>query len=212
MTYQAIREQVYETVMKARDAGLIRLSAGNLSARTGDGHVAITPAGIKYDVLRPADIAIVDLEGKLVDAPRRPSSETPMHTAILRHLPQVGAVCHTHSPFAITFAALGRDVPMATLELFACGAPIPVARWACPGTPEAGVVTVELFGTRHGLNVCLLRNHGLVAIGRDLEQAFELALDAEVGMQIYHQALQLGQPELITEERAAEIRRVYAPA
>lgn len=210
MKYQAIREQVYETVLKAVKSGLIRLSAGNISARTDDGLVAITPAGIKYDVLKPEQIAIVDLDGQWVDAPFKPSSETPMHTAILKHLPSVGAVCHTHSPYAITFATLGRDVPCLTLELFMCGAPIPVARWACPGTAEAGVVTVELFSQRPGLKVCLLRNHGLVAIGQNLEQAFELAYDAEVGMQIYHQALLVGQPELITAERQAEIRRVYA--
>jgi len=133
-----------------------------------------------------------------------------MHTAILKHLPEVGAVCHTHSPYAITFAALGQAVPRITLELYVVGAPIPVARWACPGTAEAGVVTVDLFTQRPGLKVCLLRNHGLVAIGRNLEHAFEMAYDAEVGMQIYHQARLLGQPELIDEERADQIRRVYA--
>lgn len=210
MKYQVIREQVYETVMKAVKSGLIRLSAGNISARTEDGYVAITPTSIKYDVLKPEQIAIVDLDGKLVDAPFKPSSETPMHTAILKHLPEVGAVCHTHSPFAITFAALGKEVPCLTLELFVCGAPIPVAPWACPGTADAGVVTVDLFTQRPGLKICLLRNHGLVSIGKNLEQAFELAYDAEVGMQIYHQALLLGQPELITAERQAEIRRAYA--
>lgn len=202
MSYQAIREHVYATVMKAVKTGLIRLSAGNLSARTADGFVAITPTGLKYDVLQPEQIAIVDLDGRLVDAPCPPSSETPMHTAILRHLPAVGAVCHTHSPYAMTFAALGREVPRVTLELFRCGAPIPVARWACPGTVDAGVVTVDLFQRRPDLKVCLLRNHGLVSIGRDLEQAFELAYDAEVGMQVCHQALLLGQPELIEIGRA----------
>lgn len=209
MPDHAIREQVYETVMKAVKSGLIRLSAGNISARTEDGLVAITPTSIKYDVLRPEQIAIVDLAGRPVDAPYKPSSETPMHTAILKYLPAVGAVCHTHSPYAITFATLGREVPRATLELYMCGAPIPVAPWACPGTAAAGVVTVELFTQRPGLKVCLLRNHGLVAIGKDLEQAFELAYDAEVGMQIYHQARLLGEPELIDEERADQIRRVY---
>lgn len=209
MPYQAIREQVVETVQKAVRAGLIRLSAGNLSARTADGLVAITPTSIPYDQLRPEQIAIVDLDGRPVDAPRKPSSETPMHTAILKALPRVGAVFHTHSPYAMTFAALGQPVPPVSLELHFCGAPIPVARWACPGTADAGAVAVELFSSRPELKVCLLRNHGLVALGRDLAQAFELAYDAEVGMQVYHQARLLGQPEEIDPGRAAEIRRVY---
>ncbi len=210
MSYQAEREEVYAMVMKAKDARLIRLSAGNISTRTREGLVAITPTGVKYDVLRPEQIAIVDLDGKPVDAPSKPSSETPMHTAIYRNLPNVGAICHTHSPYAITFAALGKEVPMISVELFTCGAPIPVAPWACPGTAEAGVVTVEIFRSRPELKICLLRNHGLVAIGEDLDNAFELAFDAEVGMQIYHQALQIGQPEIMTQAYADQIRVAYA--
>lgn len=210
MNYTTVREEVYETVMKARAAGLIRLSAGNISARTEEGLVAITPSGIQYDVLRPEEIAIVDLDGKPVDAPRKPSSETPMHTAIYRNLPNVGAICHTHSPYAITFATLGKEVPMISIELFTCGAPIPVAPWACPGTAGAGVVTVEIFRSRPDLKICLLRNHGLVSIGKDLGNAFELALDAEVGMQIYYQTLQIGQPEIMTQDYIDQIRVSYA--
>lgn len=210
MNYALIREQVYHTVLKSVTAGLLRLSVGNISTRTEDGLVAITPSGIPYDVLRPDDIALVDLDGHSVDAPKKPSSETPMHTAIYRDLPEVGAILHTHSVYAITFATLGHDIPMVSIELFVCGAPIPVARWACPGTPEAGKVTVELFSQRPGLKICLLRNHGLVAIGKNLEQAFDYAFSAELGMQVYHQALQVGQPELITQDRVEEILRVYA--
>ncbi len=210
MKYQEAREQVYATVIKSVKNGLIRLSAGNISARTPDGLVAITPSGIAYDVLKPEEIAIVDVQGNWVDAPKEPSSETPMHTAIYRGLPHVDAILHTHSPFAITFATLGKVVPMVSLELFTCGAPIPVAPWACPGTAEAGVVTVDIFCSRPELKICLLRNHGLVAIGKNLDNAFELAYDAEIGMQVYHQALQVGQPELITPSRIEQIRQVYA--
>jgi ribulose-5-phosphate 4-epimerase/fuculose-1-phosphate aldolase len=110
----------------------------------------------------------------------------------------------------MTFAAAGLEIPMISLELFICGSPIPVAPWACPGTPEAGEVTVAIFQSRPELKICLLRNHGLVAIGKNLENAFELAYDAEVGMQTYYQALQLGTPTLITEDQQEQIRQVYA--
>ncbi len=208
MNYQPICEQVYETIMKARKAGLIRLSAGNISARTADGFVAITPTSIDYDILHPADIAIVDLDGKLVDAPRKPSSETAMHTALLKRFPEVGAICHTHSPYAITFSTQNRDVPAVTLELLVCGAPIPVARWARPGSPDMSVAILEKLERRSNCKVCLMRNHGLVALGKDLDNAFELAFNAEVGMQIYHQALQLGEPNVISTEMAASIHGV----
>lgn len=208
MQYQATRERVFETVMRANQAGLIRLSAGNISTRMEDGLVAITPSGIKYEDLAAADISIIDLDGKLIDGPK-PSSETPMHTAIYRKLPQVGAICHTHSLYAITFAMLGDDVPLVNLELMACGAPIPVAPWACPGTPKAGEVTVEIFQNRPGLKVILLRQHGLVATGRNLEHALAMAYDAEVGFQTYHQALQVGRPAALTPDQLAEIKAAY---
>lgn len=215
MTYDSVRQQVLAVVRKAVAAGLVRASAGNFSTRTDDGHVAITPAGIKYDVLTADQIAIVDLDGRLVDGPCRASSETPMHTAILRGLPDVGAVVHTHSPFAMTFAVAGRAIPNASLELLVCGAPIPVAPWACPGSARAGEVTVDTFAARPELQAMLLRNHGLVAVGRTIDEAYEYAYDVEVGAQVYLQALQLGQANLITDEQRQEVYEVYtsvAPA
>ena len=208
MDYDSIRTQVFETVKEANRVGLIRLSAGNISARFDENLVAITPSGIKYNRMRPEEIAIVDLAGSLL-AGLPASSETPMHTAIYRHLPQVQAICHTHSPFAISFAMLGEAVPLVNLELMVLGAPIPVAPWACPGTPRAGEVTVEIFRQRPELKAILLRNHGLVAIGGSLEQAFEMAYDAEVGFQTYHQALQVGQPVVLSEEQVEEIKARY---
>jgi ribulose-5-phosphate 4-epimerase/fuculose-1-phosphate aldolase len=208
MNYQSAREQVFETVKEAERVGLIRLSAGNISSRVNPELVAITPTGVKYRHMKPADVSIVDLDGKKVDG-LPPSSETPMHTAIYRNLPDVQAICHTHSPYAICFAMLGEDVPLANLELMVLGAPIPVAPWTCPGTPKAGEVTVEIFRNRPALRAILLRNHGLVAIGKNLEHAFEMAYDAEVGFQAYHQALQVGQPNALNDAQVAEIKARY---
>lgn len=208
MKYQSVRTRIFDAVKKANEVDLIRMSAGNISTRTEDGLVAITPSGVKYDVMKPEDISIVDLEGNLV-AGLKPSSETPMHTAIYRNMPDVGSICHTHSTYAITFAMLGDDIPMANLELVVCGAPIPVAPWACPGTPSAGEVAVELFTGRPTLKVLLLRKHGLVAIGSDLNDAFNMAFNAEVGFQTYYQARMFGKPEPITEEQLAEIKVTY---
>jgi L-fuculose-phosphate aldolase len=209
MNYRSIREQVYETVIKIQDNGLTRLSAGNVSARTEDGLVAITPSAIQYTSLSAEDIAIIDLDGNPVDAPRKPSSEFPMHTAILRTFPDVNAICHTHSPHAIAFSMIGEDVPVANVELLLCGAPIPVARWVCPGTTGCAEVALEIFGKRPGLKVFMLRKHGLVAIGASLSEAFEYAFDAEIGMQAYYYALNIGRPEPLTSQQVAEVHRRY---
>jgi L-fuculose-phosphate aldolase len=210
MNYHPIQEQVYETILKLRDAGLTRLSAGNVSTRTDDGLVAITPSAVKYDVLSPADIAIVDLHGRIIQAVKKPSSETPMHTAILRNFPHIHAICHSHSPHAIAFAMLGEEVPAANIELWQCGAPVPVGPWACPGTDAAARVAVQVFSERPELKVFLLRKHGLVAVGSSLNSAFEFAYTAEIGMQAYYYACSLGKPEPLTHLQIEEIKQAYS--
>jgi len=208
MKYQSTREQLLEAVIKANEVDLIRLSAGNISTRTEDGLVAITASGVKYRNMTTAEISIVDLDGNLVEG-LKPSSETPMHTVIYRNLPDVGSIYHTHSTFAITFAMLGDEVPMANLELLVCGAPIPVAPWACPATTKAGEVTVGIFKDRPELKVILLRKHGLVAVGANLDRAFDMAFNAEVGFRSYYQALLLGKPDPLTAEQLAEVKAAY---
>jgi len=205
----AIREKLLETVVKANKVDLIRLSAGNFSARTGNDLIAITPSGVKYHQMKVDDVPVVDLDGHLVEG-ITPSSETPMHTAIYRNLPEVGGICHTHSSYAVTFAMLGEEIPPANIELFACGAPIPVAPWACPGTPKGGEVTVEIFRSRPDLSVVLLRKHGLIAIGRDLDRAFEMVFNAEVGLRSYHQALLVSKPQPLTDSQLEEIKAAYS--
>lgn len=210
MDYSGVRAEVFEFIQKAVKEGLTRASAGNFSIRTEDGNMAITPAGVGYDVLRAEEIAIVDLNGNHVDGPKRASSETPMHTSIMRHLPNVGAICHTHSVYAMTFAVLGKEIPMINLELLMCGAPIPVAKWACPGSEAGGEVTVDTFKQRPELKAMLLRNHGLVTIGANLKEAYSHALDAEVGARVYFQALQIGKPVELTADQVQEVYDVYS--
>ncbi len=209
MTYMDVRQQLFLIVQKAVATGLVRNSTGNFSMRTPNGYVAITPSSIKYDQLKPEEIAIVDLDGEHVDGPCNASSETPMHATILRNLPHVGAVCHTHSPYAMTFAVVGQEIPMVNTELLVCGAPISVAKWTTPGTAAGGEVAVDIFKARPELKVMLLRNHGTVAIGENIDQAFAHAYDVEIAAQVYYQALQVGKPIVITPEQAQEIYDLY---
>lgn len=211
LTFSIVRDRVYGAVQKLCSAGLIRLSAGNVSLRVDDHRIAITPSGLKYDRMTPDDIVIIDLDGKVLDGREglRPSSEFRLHTTILRELPEVGAVVHTHSVHAITFAALGREVPVLSLEVLVAGGPIPVAPYACASTVELGVGAARLLAERPALMGLLLQNHGLVAVGPDLNTAYEMAYDIEVGAQIAYQATQLGQPTVLTDAQIAEVRERY---
>ena len=213
MDSEELKNQVFRTTMELCDVGLIRLSAGNISARDKDGNMAITPTGLPYSRMRPVDIVITDLDGQVVDGGLKPSSETPMHTAIYRRLPNVGAVVHTHSVYAIAFATIGIEIPVVCLEILSVGGPVPIAPYACPGSSEAGRIACECFESHPDLRVLLLRNHGLVAIGENLEQAFQNAYKCETGAQIYHIALQTGRtPMALSAEQIAEIHQRYQKA
>ncbi len=208
MSYQDEREQLLNIVQQAYKVNLIRMSAGNISTRIANDMVVITPSGIKYRQMKAEDISIVDLEGNLVEGPK-PSSETPMHTAIYRNVPRAESICHTHSIYGMVFAMLQENISLMNVELMVCGAPIPVAPWAAPGTVKAGEVTVDIFLSRPELSVILLRQHGLVAIGNSLDQSYDKAYNAEIGLETYYKARLLGTPQPFSQDQINEIKDVY---
>lgn len=211
MNYSNEKQMVYQTAIRLNEVNLIRLSAGNISYRTADGMVAITPSGVPYNVMVPEDIVVIDLDGNIVHADEncRPSSEYLLHTSILKRLPDVNAVIHTHSYYAITFAALNRELPPVCIELLVTGGPIPVAPYALPGTIEVGEMAADILQERPELKGCLLKNHGMVSIGSTLGEAFAYASDIETGARIYHQAIQVGEPEIIPQADIEAIRQKY---
>jgi L-ribulose-5-phosphate 4-epimerase len=202
------REKLLKYIQRGCEDGLIRLSSGNFSTRISDNLAAITPSGVLYQSMSVDDISIVDLEGNSVSGPP-PSSETPMHMAIYREVARVSSICHTHSVYAMVCAMLGDEIPLMSIELMVCGAPIPVASWATPGTRLAGEVAVKTFLSREDLQVMLLRQHGLLAVGRDLEQAYTMAVNAETGMEVYYKTSLLGEAKSFTPEQIKEIQEVY---
>jgi len=117
MSYQQLKEQVYEANMALVKAGLVVLTWGNASgvdreADGGRGVMAIKPSGVPYDKLRPEHIVVLSLEtGEIVDGSSRPSSDTPTHLHLCRSFPSIGGVVHTHSTYGTSFAQAVRDIP-----------------------------------------------------------------------------------------------------
>jgi L-fuculose-phosphate aldolase len=144
---------------------------GNLSVKLGEGRYLATPAGACKGRLDPADLVVVDREGQPVaaDGPR-PSSEWGLHREIYSRCPAAGAVCHAHPPHATACAAAGRELdPYLLTETALLLGPVPLTPPAVPGTDEvARAVRPHLPAAR----ALLLANHGAVAWGRDLDEAF----------------------------------------
>ena len=115
MKYEHIRRQVLEAALEAVRLGLIHGTSGNISLRDRQaGVIAITPSGRPYDGMTPEDVAIVTPEGEWIDGAWKPSSETPMHTAVFRARPDVDAAVHTHSMFCTVMAMACDQLPLTT--------------------------------------------------------------------------------------------------
>ena len=196
MEYQIYKQEIFEVTQKLVEIDLIRLSAGNISARLPDGNVAITPSGLLYEQMKPEDIAIIDLAGNKLEGEYDPSSEHALHTEIYKTRPDIHALVHAHSRYAIAFSTVGMELPAVCLELLFVGAPIPVAEYQCPGTREVGTNAAKFFSKRPELKGLLLKNHGMVTIGKDLSEAYQNAYNLETGAKIYHLALQTGERPL----------------
>jgi len=107
-----LRDEVYEANLELVRRGLVIYTFGNASGiLRGEDLVAIKPSGVPYDALRPADLVITDLNGKIVEGRMRPSSDLATHLVLYRNFRSIGGVVHTHSTFATSWAQAGRDIP-----------------------------------------------------------------------------------------------------
>lgn len=205
MKCQEIRKIVVDAAKRANELGLIHGTSGNISMRDEkDEVIAITPSGVEYDTMTVEDVCLVDLNGNVIEGKYKPSSETPMHTAIMRKRPDVRAVVHTHSLFATVMSMRGENLPRATVPSNMYY-PIPTTDcFALPGSEELADSAVRAIG-KEG-NVTLLKNHGLIAAGKDMDDAMTCAVYTEECAQVGYYAVMANFDDFIPEESALAIR------
>jgi len=185
-------------------SGFVTGTSGNVSARTPEGAVLITPSGLDYGGLEPQDVVLVSAEGQVLEGSLEPSSETAMHTGIYRARPEVGAVVHTHARFATTLACLGWSIPPVhyMLTTLSEDGAVPLAPYATYGTEALARYAGEALGPSK--KACLLQNHGTIAVGESPGEAFSRTVVLEEMAEIYYRAKLAGEPVLLTEEQVAE--------
>jgi L-ribulose-5-phosphate 4-epimerase len=188
-------------------SGLVILTWGNVSAiDPSSGIVAIKPSGVPYDVLKAEDIALVDLEGRIIEGDKKPSSDTNTHLEIYRNFRNdVASVIHTHSTYATIYAQAKKEIPcIGTTHADYFYGPIPVTRDLKEEEIQndyelnIGKVIVEHFRT-HNLDpsempACLVASHGPFVWGASIDEALEhaLILETVAKMSIYSQGLAEG--------------------
>ncbi|MDF2893078.1 MAG: class aldolase/adducin family protein [Clostridia bacterium] len=206
MLLQAQRQKVIEIALKAQRDKLIPLTMGNFSIRDKDtGYVCITPSGMEYSLLQPADIVIVDLYGTIIDGNRKPSIETQLHCRTYAKRADVFGICHTHSPYATAWACCGKEIPVIVAELAGMiGGPVKCAPYAPMGTIELANIVAEHIGSQ---NAVLLENHGMLAVGENIDQAYANAVVVEEGAKVTLYAVQIGGMKTITDQECKNLKK-----
>ncbi len=210
MPYETERRAVIDAACWLSDRGYFgtELSAGgNISVRIAKTpNIAITPSGRPYAGLTPEAICILNAGGKTVNGDFAPSIESGMHLGIYRNRPDIGAVVHTHQPFASVLAVVNRPIPALFDEVtLALGRRIAVIPYALSGTPELVARVVETV--QNGCNAFIMQNHGALCLGATLEKAMKNAELLEKVAKVYCRALAIGE---VSELPEATLRRFDA--
>ena len=197
------KQLIAEVTKQSYADKLVAGTSGNLSIFDREQNLMyITPTSYPYERLLPEDIVVVDQEGNIVEGPHKPSSEWRLHMELYKAKPEVNAVVHTHSPYATAFAVNNRGIPIILIEMVGyLGGDIPLAKFALPGTVEVGLEAVKCM---EGKTSCLLANHGALAVGADLWQAYTRAVYVEDAAHIYSLAIANGGPVVCMPEEAIQ--------
>ncbi|MGQ0442395.1 MAG: class II aldolase/adducin family protein [Methylophilaceae bacterium] len=198
-----LSEQLLKTSQKLAELGLNKGTSGNVSVRYDSGFL-ITPSGMAVEDMTPASMVHMQFDGSF-EQDKKPSSEWRFHRDILASRPEINAVIHTHSMFATTLACLHKDIPPFHYMIAVVGGDsIACAPYALFGSQTLSEHALTALINR---KACLLANHGMIALGTDLDDALALTVEVENLCEQYWRLLQVNSnPPLLSE---AEMREVF---
>lgn len=186
---EELKQKVYEANMDLPRYGLVTFTWGNVSAIDREsGLFVIKPSGVDYDLLKPEDMVVMDLNGNKVEGKYNPSSDTPTHLELYKAFPEIGGVVHTHSTYATSWAQAGRSIPCyGTTHADYMYGEIPCARVLTQEEIDegyeknTGTIIIETFKDKDPMAVpaVLCTNHGPFAWGKDAKEAVHNAVVLE---------------------------------
>jgi L-ribulose-5-phosphate 4-epimerase len=204
-----LRIEVVNTGLEALRRGIVHGTAGNFSIRDREtGLIAISPSGMPYPEITPADVVIVTETAEIVDGCRKPSSETPMHTMAMRKDPSIHAIVHTHSHYSTVVGTIRSYLPAILTEVCCVvGERIPVTRYGLTGKSDIGESIVEVM--IEGTKAVLMKNHGLIAFGGSFAEALSISEIVEEAAKVYINALAANggrEPDLVPAHLIPEMQ------
>jgi L-fuculose-phosphate aldolase len=207
VTVSYAKSVVCEAGKRLLRENLVSGTWGNLSLRTDDENMVITPSGKPYEALSPEDMVLVNYRTLTWNGENKPSSELKLHAAIYLERKDINSVIHTHQASASTIAAARREVPPILDDMAQIiGPSVRVAEYALPNTKK--IVRKTLRALR-GRNAALMANHGAVCIGRDMEEAFVVCQVLEKACRVFIEAEFLGGAKEIRPVEAWIMHKYY---
>ena len=202
MLYEKKRQELIEYARKMEKYNLVKMSGGNVSLRLEDGNVIVTPSAMNYDTMVPEDIVVLDINGNIIEGKRRPTSDLSAILYILQNMPWVSAVIHTHQAKAIAFSLVGDLLPVISSTMVdEIKDAVQVAPFTISSDIGMGIETVK----HAGKSLCvILKNHGAMAYGKNLDQALSAAVYLEETCDVYMTALATGKEITVLTRKQIE--------
>ncbi|MEE8869966.1 MAG: class II aldolase/adducin family protein [Acidipropionibacterium acidipropionici] len=211
MILEEERQAVVDACQEMQRKGLVVGTAGNVSVRVGD-RVCISPSAVEYEDLTAELVGVHDLDGNVVEAQLKPSSELPLHLAVY-HSTDASGITHNHAPASTALGLVCDEIPFSHYYSAMFGGPVRVSPYADFGTDQLAHNVAEALQGRSG---ALMSNHGSITIGPTLDKALSLLPYLEYICEIQLRAMATGQPvKVLTDEQIAfqiEAIKGYKPA
>ena len=210
---EELKKEVVRVAKAAEDMGLCRHRSGNFSVRDREtGLICMTPTGVDRQTMRPEDVVVMDMEAKVVESLNglRPTSEALMHLAAYDERPDVTAIVHTHSKFALVFAVLRQPIPCIMAEMGHLGLKdgvIPVAKYGRQGSEALAEAVREPLQSADAL---LMAAHGVLTVDeKSLDEALLKAAYVEEAAEVYLNAKLLNEGKVVPQIPVEDLRLQY---
>ena len=204
-----LRQEVIDTCLWLKSQGLVFSTWGNISVRLDDGNILITPSKVDYDTMTPEDLVVIAPDGTQVSGTRLSTSERNIHRGIMNKRPDVGAIIHMHSPYAMAAAARNEGIPVISEEMCQLlGGAIPMSSEFVPSDMHEKLGEVVSASVDH-TNAILIRNHGPVCMGETLAQARVCCQVVEKTCKMYLHLLAAGDFVTISDENVKRGRDYF---
>jgi L-fuculose-phosphate aldolase len=207
LRHEAQRKALAAACRRLAGEGLAPATSGNGSVRVQD-ELVITPTGSALEAITAQEALVVGLDGRVLAGDGEPTSEMPMHQALYALGDEVGAIVHTHAPYATALSCVLDEVPVVHYGMLAFGGSLRVAPYATFGSEE---LAIGVRAALEGRQAALMANHGAVAYAGDVETATHRMLAVEWACAVYGRAAAIGRPRTLDDDALdavdAELRR-----